>query len=218
MSAFGSTEFPTTMKLDAEEYGRKLAECAIANNFDGVDLDYEDNRAMEQGTAEEWLIRCTQTVRKVLQKGQYILTHSPQASYFTNSRKIYPSGGYLRVHKAVGELIDWYNIQFYNQGSTRYDTYQTLFAESKGYFPGTSVGEIIKAGVPREMIVIAKPAQQSDAVNTGWVGFSDFGTYCRQAGAELGWNTGIAVWQFSSDLKGTYLSQFSAAYRPKADK
>ena len=36
-------------------------------------------------------------------------------------------------------MIDFYNVQFYNQGSTSYDTYEKLFVQSGGYFPTTSV-------------------------------------------------------------------------------
>jgi hypothetical protein len=37
------------------------------------------------------------------------------AAYFTTIAK-YPSGGYRKVHQEVGDLIDWYNIQYYNAG------------------------------------------------------------------------------------------------------
>lgn len=29
-------------------------------------------------------------------------------------------GGYVKVDSVVGSSIDWYNIQFYNQGTTEY--------------------------------------------------------------------------------------------------
>ena len=45
----------------------------------------------------------------------------------------------MTVHKAVGNTIDFYNVQFYNQGDTRYDTYNTLFLQSGSTFSGTSV-------------------------------------------------------------------------------
>ena len=40
-----------------------LAKFVIINHFDGVDLDYEDNAAMENGSAEDWLIKCTKILR-----------------------------------------------------------------------------------------------------------------------------------------------------------
>ena len=36
----------------------------------------------------------------------------------------------MAVHKEVGSLIDFYNVQFYNQMSYRYDTYEKLFLRS----------------------------------------------------------------------------------------
>jgi len=41
--------------------------------------------------------------------GKYLLTHAPQAPYFSGS-KLYPNGAYLTVDKKVGDLIDFYNV------------------------------------------------------------------------------------------------------------
>lgn len=32
---------------------------------------------------------------------------------------IYTAGSYTKVDQTVGDLIDWYNIQFYNQGKLK---------------------------------------------------------------------------------------------------
>ncbi len=45
----------------------------------------------------------------------------------------------MTVHRKVGLTIDFYNVQFYNQGDTKYDTYESLFLKSGGWFSGTSV-------------------------------------------------------------------------------
>jgi len=55
----------------------------------------------------------------------HIITHAPQAPYFC--KDFYKNRAYYTVHKEVGDTIDFYNMQFYNQGNNRYDTYQTLF-------------------------------------------------------------------------------------------
>lgn len=53
------------------------------HNLDGLDLDYEDNDAMNKGIAEDWLIKCTKAARTIIRKEDgYILTHAPQAPYF----------------------------------------------------------------------------------------------------------------------------------------
>jgi hypothetical protein len=51
ISAFGSTEYPTTLGKDPIEVATKLASFVQSNNLDGVDIDYEDNTAMDMGTA-----------------------------------------------------------------------------------------------------------------------------------------------------------------------
>lgn len=90
---------------------------------------------MEAGTGEAWLIDFQRKLRQILPN--HIITHAPQAPYF--DKDFYKNGAYFNVHKAVGDTIDFYNIQFYNQGSNRYDTYETLFLTSGSNFPGTSV-------------------------------------------------------------------------------
>ena len=79
-------------------------------------------------------------------------------------------GGYLKIDSEVGPLIDFYNIQFYNQQTTSYDSYETLFVQSNGWAKGTSVGELIGKGVQREKIVIGKPV-----IIRGLYGFGNLG-------------------------------------------
>ena len=43
------------------------------------------------------------------------------------------------MDREVGSLIDFYNVQFYNQGNTQYNTYDELFIKANGFFSGTSV-------------------------------------------------------------------------------
>lgn len=100
-----------------------------------MDIDYEDNAAMEAGTGVEWLVTFTTRLRELLPG--YIITHAPQAPYF--KADYYPGSGYVGVHQQVGHLIDFYNVQFYNQGNTQYNTYTELFETATGFFSGTSV-------------------------------------------------------------------------------
>ena len=74
---------------------------------------------MEAGTGEQWLIDFTIALRKIIP--DHIVTHAPQAPYFKND--YYKNGGYITVDNKVGDLINFYNIQFYNQGDSKYDTY-----------------------------------------------------------------------------------------------
>ncbi len=71
----------------------------------------------------------------------------------------YPNGGYLRINQEVGQMIDYFNIQFYNQESTPYDTYECLFLQSLGWALGTSIKEIMQKGVPSKKLLVGKPVK-----------------------------------------------------------
>ena len=129
-----------------------------------------------------------------------MITHAPQAPYFSRH---YGNAPYLAIDKQVGHLIDFYNIQFYNQGSSSYDTYNSLFVTSTGWSSQSSVGEINAAGVPLSRIVVGKPMKKTDVSksNTGWVSASElvsFITQAKQAQPSL-LPAGVMTWQFHSD-------------------
>lgn len=66
----------------------------------------------------------------------HLITHAPQGPYFMSN---YIGGGYRKVHKEVGHLIDFYNVQFYNQLNATYETYELLFKNSGSFSPQTSI-------------------------------------------------------------------------------
>jgi hypothetical protein len=49
VSAFGSTELPTSQGIDAVTCGNNIANYVIKNNLDGVDVDWEDTAAFQSG-------------------------------------------------------------------------------------------------------------------------------------------------------------------------
>lgn len=209
VSAFGATDYPTN--TDPDFTCTKLANFVKDNKLDGVDLDYEDNAAMEQGIAEDWLIKCTKAIRRVLPVGQYILTHAPQAPYFMGTSH-YPQNGYIKIHQQAGDLIDWYNMQFYNQESSTYDTYETLFLKANGWSAGTSVQELVQKGIPSNKIVIGKPATRGDAYNTGYTEPSLLASLISRAKTEVSWNAGVMAWQYKSDLTGAFINTVSKGF------
>ena len=208
VSAFGATDFPTTQGADPIVTAEALAKFVLDNNLDGVDLDYEDNGAMETGTGVPWLISCTRKLRELLPK-PYIISHAPQAPYFMGTSK-YPDGGYLTVNSEVGNDIDYYNIQFYNQDSSKYDTYETLFNVSDGWATNTAVKQIATS-VPKEKLVVGKGVKPEDYYNTGYVPVNDLANYLKQ-GAEEGYNAGFMGWQFSSDTTGSWSDTLAASF------
>ena len=131
----------------------------------------------------------------------HIVTHCPQAPYFKG--EYYKNGGYVTVNKQVGDLINFYLIQFYNQGDSTYNTYYDLFVHDNGTtFGGTAVSEINARGVPLQKLVVTKPVLVNDATNTGYMAAADLGSAVVQAYNTYGWYAGIGHWQYSSDTTG----------------
>jgi hypothetical protein len=64
ISAIGSTGMPSSR--DANSVCSALSQFVLDNNLDGVDLDFEDNAAMEISTREQWLITCIKKLREML--------------------------------------------------------------------------------------------------------------------------------------------------------
>jgi len=213
VSAFGATDFPTSVgRQNAVTVGQNLAKFVKDNNLDGVDLDYEDNTAMNAGQGEKWVCDCTNTLRQLL-PAPYIITHAPQGPYFMGPPS-YPSGGYVAVDKTCGSAVDWYNVQFYNQESTAYATYTSIFQTADGWATGTSVGEIVKKGVPAKKLVVGKGVTQADVFNSGYLPVATFAQILRQ-GVAAGYTAGFMGWQFSSDPTGAWSNALVAVF-PKA--
>ena len=207
VSAFGSTENPTSQKYDAITCADNLASYVTKNQLDGVDIDWEDTAAFQtaSGGGEAWLIKFTTQLRSKLPNA--IITHSPQAPYF-GGKTLYPNNAYLAVDKAVGSTIQFYNVQFYNQGSTSYNTSNSLFNVSGGWARGTSVNEIIAKGIPKEKIVVGKPATPTDAYSpSSYMSPRDLNAAFVAAYKYNQFKTGCMFWQFASDPNGTRVSQ-----------
>ena len=77
VSAFGSTDKPTSSGADPTSTAQRLADFVSHYDLDGVDVDYEDLDAFDKGdgSAEKWLITFTTTLRSGLAPGA-ILTHA----------------------------------------------------------------------------------------------------------------------------------------------
>ena len=210
ISAFGATEFPTTAKVDPIDCAVKLGNFVKDNNLDGVDIDWEDNSAMEAGTGEEWLISFQTKLREIL-PSPYIITHAPQGPYF--KKEFYKNGAYVTVDQKVGSTIDFYNVQFYNQGDTKYNSFEELFTKSTGPFSGTSVMEIVARKIPAKKIVVGKPVTQGDAANTGWVAVNDLQNWISKAYTDYKWFAGVMYWQYPSDTNGDTIAKAAGHLR-----
>ncbi|KAI8612110.1 glycoside hydrolase superfamily [Chytriomyces sp. MP71] len=208
ISAYGGGVNPTTDGHDPTKDAQKLAAFVKRNGFDGVDVDYEDEKALNGNGGEGWLITFTTELRTLLPR-PYIITHAPQGPHFSLTQ--FPSGGYVKVDQAVGDLIDWYNVQFYNQGSTAYATCEDLLFHSKSeYTAKTSVFEINQfLGIPLEKLVIGKPVS-SDGAGDGYMDPETLAGCLSQAVAK-GWNAGAMGWRYGLDYEGRWAATLATS-------
>ncbi|KAI0742905.1 glycoside hydrolase [Daedaleopsis nitida] len=199
VSAFGETELPTTKGLDPATLANSMGQFVLNTDLDGIDIDWEEISLVisQPGVGEAWLATFTQTLRQTLPQGQFILSHAPVAPWFQPG--FCPGGCYLTVDKTVGSLIDWYNVQYYNQSpSPGYGDCNTLL-NSAG---GSSVFETHKSGVDLNKLVIGKPGALEDVSEVqrplnggGFIDPATLGTCVQQAVAQ-GWNAGVMSFQF----------------------
>jgi len=200
-----------------EDLGKTIGEMAANNMFDGIDFDTEN---FLSGSANwdgkwnvsssgaitgyiDWLVRITIATYNAyycMKGSKPIITHAPQGPYFGNWAS--PSLGFVEVEKQAGAYIDWYNIQFYNQGVDCYVTPDGLTTKSCSNFPGTSIGEIISMGIPASKIVVGKPIASIDASNGQVSNLSSL-----LNGAQYG---GIMGWQYSTTNDFTCGKLFNA--------
>ncbi|KAL1413212.1 hypothetical protein Q8F55_000964 [Vanrija albida] len=193
LAVFGGTDKPTTGGVDARAFAARVASFVKEYGFDGIDVDYEDFAAFEGGTGVPWINEFHAAVRDALGPGYLIshgtslprccLTPAPIAPWFAADK--YADGGYAAVWRAVGASLDWFNLQYYNQA----DSYTT----GTGY-PGTSLAELRRAGIPWAKLVLGKPIDQA-AAEGGYVPPAELGACVAQARA-LGWGGGVMFWEW----------------------
>ncbi|KAH7914241.1 glycoside hydrolase family 18 protein [Hygrophoropsis aurantiaca] len=210
VSAFGSTDTPTTSGADPTTTANDLAAWVLEYDLDGVDVDYEDFTAMNAGNddAETWLATFTTALRAKLPQGDYILTHAPLAPWFSPSY----ANGYLKVDQAVGSMIDWYNVQFYNQGTTEYTTCAGLLNASSSANPESALFQISASGVTLDKLVIGKPATSADATN-GYMNTTLL-AQCVDQAHEQGWDAGVMVWEYP-DAAASWIQQVRSLAFPE---
>ncbi|THU79121.1 glycoside hydrolase, partial [Dendrothele bispora CBS 962.96] len=192
VSAFGggSQEMSVTSAVkDPAGLAKKIGDWVKANNLDGIDVDYEDFDALNDGSGVPWVVSFQKALRNALPSPQYVISHTR-----TYSRMLCGKGPYSDIHKQVGDSIDWYNAQFYNAGPDEYTTCDSLLNKSSSQYPGTSLFEIIKSGVPQNKVVLGKPATTKDAQQ----GNMDANVLagCLKTAKDNKWSGGVMGWEY----------------------
>jgi len=207
ISAFGGTDHPMGNGASAVATGQSLAAYAKQYDYDCVDVDWEEayyGKFNAGAGGEEWLCTLTDTLYSNLHSDGVYITHAPQAPYFMGSTlSQYPDGGYTTVHKNCGAKISWYNVQFYNQGSTTYADYSGLFEQSIGWSKNSAVYQIMDGAspenvpVPAEKIVVGKHTLGD---GSSFVSGSTLQSVFNDALSAGRWDTGFMSWQFYREI------------------
>ena len=186
----------------AEKKGADYAELAcdlvLKWGLDGLDFDLElspaNNRPFLSGEMQEFLSSSLEKAREILPKSQgYLISHAPMGPYVSDWAD--RARGYTSWMLKNQDNIDFLSIQYYNQHD--YTTYETIFLKSHKY-PGSSVKELIEAGISSEKIVVGKPLTLKDA-NNGYIEVEQLAEWGCRANKEIGFIGGYMTWMFHND-------------------
>jgi chitinase len=235
----GAAEGPASVpgyyeKYTAADTAKAMAKVVTDNGLDGVELDWEDgaadiksgllptglcgpvgNQTCGEGPAVQWLIDLTKNLRGLLprEKG-FTISHTPVAPYFNL--------GYAKIAKAVAAEIDFFTVQFYNQGEGRYTTYDGLinketFPDNPSAWPtwdGSLKNILQVTGLPASKIIVGKYVTASKDGNNGHVEPDVLGGWLQKAGGEGMSVGGVMAWQFGSDTDGKWMGKVQKAWGP----
>lgn len=236
LSVGGATETPQSAayftKNDPTRLAATLAKLVKDSGIDGVGIDWEDaydnsnpgltgygaasTRKAGSGPAVAWLCTLTKALRRALPSPRYLISHAPQAPYFDL--------GYDVVHRNCGADIDYYNVQFYNQGN--YYVTESGLIDKETIIPDKypscvspwdgSIADIVRRGVPASKIVVGKIITSGDG-NSGYVPLSSFASWLGKAVAKYPTLAGAFGWQWGSDTKGAWATTVATAFK-RADE
>jgi hypothetical protein len=113
---------------------------------------------------------------------------------------VYPNGGYIKINSEIGQMIDFYNIQFFGNGNSPYLTYEDLFIKATSSYANTSVKEISQQGFSLDKIVVGKTTVTGMSGAVADTTLRDWASRARQ---DLGWNAGFWLGELANDLNGS---------------
>jgi chitinase len=197
-------------------FGANCANWAVANNLDGVDLDFENIsgpnfQAGSLTTAQtvQYFVDASAAVKSA--SANLIVTHAPQSPYFgPGADTAFNVPGYSNLTGGVlagaGTNIDWCNVQFYNQGPNSSETYQLQMINSGNAHPNQAIAQLKSNGnVPYNKIVMGKNLLPGDGSAATYNTPQELGTWTQLALTKnasgvpgIGWHTGVSFWQWTN--------------------
>jgi chitinase len=154
-----------------------LVDLVQQNNFDGVDIDFEDTSSFGNGIGGGgpqlydgvlFLQTLTEGLGTQLGFPHNIITHAPQTPYWTstytsNNSQIqtYALPPYVEVYNQTAAFIAWFNEQFYNNGDS---TVSAKMQEYTGIL-NSVVGTGSPGLLPPIRLVFGLPICTSNTVN-----------------------------------------------------
>ena len=197
LSVGGATDNPYNQ--NPEVVANRVAKLVKDGDYDGVDFNLENiPQGFQKGSLNyvDWIIRLNTATRNLL-GSQYTISHAPVAPYF-GCKGVNdwtgPSKGYTKINQETD--IDYFIVQFYNQGPNCYVDYNGLFKSSCSVFPRTSILELVACDVPMNKIVLAKPIAPNDASN-GYIPAVELGKLMNTATQNGICFRGYAGWQWN---------------------
>jgi chitinase len=182
---------PTTAGYDPMQVAINLALFVTNYNLDGVDIDYQDSIAFSNGIGEQWLLNFMTKLRSLLPN--FLIVHTVNAGYFVG-KPIFKNGAYLTVNNQVGSLIDFYNVKYFSQSNSTYNTSQSLFNVSTGWALNTSVNQLIAKGISAKKIVVGKTAAPFNADSASYMNATQLKAAIALEYRYNGWNTGLMLY------------------------
>ena len=197
VSAFGATSFSSggfQQIFDSPNYydpyvlATDLVSWMKTNNCNSIDLDIEhlptQSDFPDTDKLAQYIGLLSQYVKQIYNTDMGFfpeLSHAPQPPYF-NGNGNWSLFGYVynRVEQYYGSYIDYYLIQYYNQGSYNYTSFDSMFVHDYSFF--ASVKELINASeisinyanIPINKIILGKVNNQQEvSVENGFVALYD---------------------------------------------
>ena len=167
-------------------------------NFDGVDIDYEDNAGFGDNRTYDgvaFLSDLTSMLAQNLPTGRNIITHAPQTPYW-DSHSEFAAGGnapYYQIWQNVGNQIAWVNNQFYNNPD--YDSTATRKVDKYQAVAGLIGPQKLLLGAPLTADAAEGYLPLDQMINDVIAPLT--GIYGTQFGGVMGW-------QFSLDIGGVW--------------